>query len=201
MLVKPTGGTELSGDTVQAIVHLVASSIPNMNARRRDRRRLERQRAATRRAWTSRAAGASNSRARSTRAIERGGHRVSSPPRSARTTPTCTCSRDLNFDKQKTTSLTNKTPERHRAASRSRSSSRRHERDVHRAGERRRRTASLGVTQGTPGAAGGSGPTTLHRRPPTQTQQRGRPGADRDRSRRRARSSGCRWRCCSTARR
>ena len=30
VLVAPTGGTELSGDAVQAIVHLVASSIPNM---------------------------------------------------------------------------------------------------------------------------------------------------------------------------
>ena len=30
VLVAPSGGTELSGDAVQAIVHLVASSIPNM---------------------------------------------------------------------------------------------------------------------------------------------------------------------------
>ena len=45
VLVQPAGGTKVSSDTVQAIVHLVASSIPNLTPDDRDRRRLQRQRA------------------------------------------------------------------------------------------------------------------------------------------------------------
>ena len=92
VLVATTGGTELSGDAVQAIVHLVASSIPNMTP--------DAVTVADSSGTVLNAPGMDSSSGRGLEqqnafdtSLEHCGRRTgSSPPRSARTTPTCTCS-------------------------------------------------------------------------------------------------------------
>ena len=150
VLVQPAGGTKVSSDTVQAIVHLVASSIPNLTPDDRHRRRLQRQRAERAGHGRSRAAGASSSRPPSTRTL---GASVSSflatalGPNHA----DVHVQSELNFDEQKTTSITNTAPQGTGGKPLPQQQSTQAEKFTGGGGGT---NGVLGVTQGVPGAAG-----------------------------------------------
>ena len=171
VLVQPAGGTKLSSDTVQAIVHLVASSIPNLTPD-----------AVTVADSSGNVLNAPGMDAPSGQGLEQQsafdttlGASVSSflatalGPNHANVH----VQSQLNFDQQKQTSITNTAPQGTDGKPLPQQQSTQTEKFTGGGGGS---NGVLGVTQGVPGAAGGGTQNVLQDHQPGE--QRARPGVD-----------------------